>query len=310
MFQKAYDITIKGLGGTISNILVVNPSVEKHLENYIATGVKDDQKEIASKLLKALKQDAKSNSTRNVNFSASFTIEATLLVARSFKIHPLMIVLLLVAFIFSLLQIPNLGLRIGNLLRNKFGVSRKAQAAIAEVFNFVSKIAKDVTGMFSQVLHIMAPLTPLLSIQPFMDSITVLSKDPRTKVAFNRALEKLDVKEKNYIKSKLGKNSNPSDLQFSRMPFNPRLHTQLSLEQGTSGDFDFLFTSVRVITQMLSFPGVGQVVMIIISQFIPISMLSVMIGGSLVTAGGSIATKLLDSLQRLRDQMSAYNSII
>jgi hypothetical protein len=100
-----------------------------------------------------------------------------------------------------------------------------------------------------------------------------------------------------------------SQYQFAQMPFNPRLRGQTMMEQGEPSDVDEILTIIRVITQMISFPGIGQIIMIFASQFIPISMLTVLIGGALVGAGGALATKGIDSVQRLRDQMVAYNSL-
>lgn len=319
MLDAAINMTLRGFGDTVTDILVASPQTSKHLRNYIAMSMKDGKKDDATKLLNALEETAKQKATARVNFSecgeidfsTAWAIDKTWLVARNFKIHPLMIIALLVAFIFSLLQIPNLGLRIGNLLRNKFHISRKAQVAVGEVFNFLSKIAKDVTSAFSSVLKYMAPVTPMVAVTPFQDTLLNISQDSRTRSAYQRIVNQLGPRDKQIIDSLTTgtKSRSFSQYQFAQMPFNPRLRGQTMMEQGEPSDVDEILTVARVITQMLAFPGVGQIVMIFASQFIPITMLTVLLGGALVGAGGALATKGIDSIQRLRDQMVAYNSL-
>ena len=327
MLDDAINLTMRGFGNTITDVLTVSPKVSLHLKNYIATTMKDDRKENALKLLEELEKQARLNAHSNkhfsldnanedeVDFSAPWAIDKTWLVARNFKIHPVMVIALLVAFIFSLLQIPNLGLRIGNLLRNKFHLSRKAQVAVTEVFNFLSKVAKDVTQAFSNVIKYMAPVTPMLSVTPFHDTIINLSQDYNTKNAFRNVCAKLDPWDKKIIDSmttglsRSASFSQNTTVNFARMPFNPQLRSQQQMEQGDTSDIDEILTAIRVITQMLAYPGIGQIVMIFASQFIPITQLTVLIGGALVGAGGALATKSIDSVQRLRDQMVAYNSL-
>ena len=341
MLDDAINLTMRGFGNTITDVLTVSPKVSLHLKNYIATTMKDDRKENALRLLEELEKQARLNAHSNrhfsldnvngdeneIDFSAPWAIDKTWLVARNFKIHPIMIIALLVAFIFSLLQIPNLGLRIGNLLRNKFHLSRKAQVAVTEVFNFLSKVAKDVTQAFSNVIKYMTPVTPMLSVTPFHDTIINLSQDYNTKSAFRNVCAKLDPWDKKIIDSMttgLPRSASfsqrdtvnfarmPSEVNsvnFARMPFNPQLRSQQQIEQGDTSDIDEILTAIRVITQMLAYPGIGQIVMIFASQFIPITQLTVLLGGALVGAGGALATKGIDSVQRLRDQMVAYNSL-
>ena len=69
MLDAAINMTLRGFGDTVTDILVASPQTSKHLRNYIAMSMKDGKKDDATKLLNALEETAKQKATARVNFS-------------------------------------------------------------------------------------------------------------------------------------------------------------------------------------------------------------------------------------------------